>query len=598
MRRHSFRQLACRVGAVGAAAALGAFGLTFAAGTASAGSITETFSSFVALNSSWTQLQLPETINTPASATQGTAFTMSVPGSSQTVPTTQSGVTVNSISNLNTIISVPANATFVASSIVTGAWTYTPGAASPPGTVASTGTYTVTYCTGPGTGCTATAPSATFLGPALTTYLEATTGTSTFAAGGTLVLPTWSANLTASGTGTINLSVDEFDTQANVVLAGTPLAAALFAYPSVVVASPTSAPAYQFQAVASVQILSPPAAPVLQPQTGHVSAGQCTTINPLAGSTDTGSGDAANPTTVLVATPPTNGTAVPNATTGIITYCNTGGTAATDTFTVTAADTLASPALRSAAVTETIDISYNQCSAGAGNATGGSTGALSSCSLHQEIVLPVTAGQIVLSQANGLPIDVLGTSFCTGGMVPGMTLNGNEQNACGAVSPLTVTNATGLDAPWILTGQVSDFNDPAAPSATCDTTATYSNHCIPGGNLGWQPAAAVSHNLVPGDVAQVTAGPVVTPPAPTAPALANPILEGDVTQPNPVVEPAPNAGLHNAPQTMCSTAAGQAGGTFICGAGLELAVPASSAEPAAGAFAGPAWQASLTVTLS
>ena len=156
-----------------------------------------------------------------------------------------------------------------------------------------------------------------------------------------------------------------------------------------------------------------------------------------------------------------------------------------------------------------------------------------------------------------------------------------------------------MDSAWTLTGQVSDFNDPADPILTCDTVATYSNHCIPGGNLAWEPASAVAHTIVPGDTAQVASGPVVLPPTPGSPATsANPILEGASVQANPVVEPAPNAGLHDAMQTMCSAAAGQSGGTFVCGAGLELLVPASVAEPAVGPFHAPAYQATLTVTLS
>ena len=265
-----------------------------------------------------------------------------------------------------------------------------------------------------------------------------------------------------------------------------------------------------------------------------------------------------------------------------------------------AAASLQHPALVSDPVTETVNISYNQCSAGSGNAGGGSSGSLGTCSLHQAIVLPVTAGQIILSQASGLPLDFLGSSLCApGGNVPGITLTGNDQPACGAVSPLTVTNATGLDSGWTLTGQVSDFNDPADPILTCDTVATYSNHCIPGGNLAWEPASAVAHTIVPGDTAQVTSGAVVLPPTPGSPATsANPILEGASVQANPVVEPDPNAGLHDTMQTMCSTAAGQSGGTFVCGAGLELLVPASVAEPAVGPFHAPAYQATLTVTLS
>ena len=594
--------------------ALGAVGLMTTASSAFAVPtvITETFGGSGPTGP--LELQLTEAIDQPASVVQGNNITIGVPGGSQVVPTLQSGVTVQSISGLHTIIPVPAQSTFVAGSIVAGNWTFTPAGGGTP----VTGPLTVTECTGTAAGtCDAVlTPSATFMGPTATTtgtttpYIEATTGAATFAAGGTLALPSWSFDVTASGTGSIVSTVSEFDTTATIVLGSTPAPVTVIGYPAAPVAGCLSNPPagctqapYAYQPIATTVINSPPAAPVLQPQVGSVSAGpgQCTTINPLTGSTDTGTGDSANPATVTVGTPPVNGTATVNTTTGIITYCNNGGTALpADTFTVTAADRLASPPLVSAPVTETVNISYNQCSAGAGNPGGGSLGALGTCSLHQAIILPVTAGQIILHQASGLPLDFLGSSICAAGAVPGITLNGNVQGACGAVSPLTITNATGLDSGWTLTGQVTDFNDPAAPpSLTCDTVATYSNHCIPGGNLAWQPAAAVASSIVPGDTAQVAAGGIVLPFAPVSPAVsANPILQGSSVQPNPVVEPAPNAGLHNAPQTMCSTVSGQSGGTFICAAGLELMVPASVAEPAVGAFLAPAYQATLTVTLS
>lgn len=598
-----FKRMAFRLGAVGAALSLSTVGLIAVLATPASGTtITETFGGSGPTGP--LELQVGETINAPASVTQGGAITISVPSSSQVVPTTQSGVAVNFISGLQTLIPIPPQSTFVAGSIVAGNWSFTPAGGGTP----TTGPLSVTECTAPVAGtCNATVPNGTtFQGPGTSTpYIEATTGTAQFAAGGTLVLPTFSFNVTATGTGSIVTTVSEFDTNANITLAGTSINVTINGYPAAVVAgclnggTCTQAP-YQFQGISTTTILSPPAAPVLAPQTGNVSAGQCTTINPLNGATDTGSGDSANPASVLVVTPPTNGTATVNTTTGIITYCNTGGTAATDTFTVTAADTLASPPLRSAPPTlETINISYNQCSAGAGT-PGTSVGTLGSCSLHQEIVLPVTPGQIILSQASGLPVDYLGSSLCSGGTIPGITLNGNFQQACGATSPMTITNATGLDTGWTLTGQVTDFNDPGVnPTGTCDTPGTYSNHCIPGGNLGWIPAGAVSHSIVPGDTAQVTAGPIIGPPNPEPPVVStNPILQGSLTQANPVVEPSPNAGLHNAPQVMCSTSAGQAGGTFICAAGLELMVPASVAEPALGAFGAPAYQASLTLTLS
>jgi len=375
---------------------------------------------------------------------------------------------------------------------------------------------------------------------------------------------------------------------------------------------PTPAPAMD-----TMTTTSPPTPPVVQDQSTTVSSGQCTTINVLAGASDIG--DVINPATVAVSVPTPNGTANANPD-GTVTYCNTPiGTEASDSFTFTVKNTTGLPPggpQTSNTGTVTVNISYNTCVAGTGNPGGGSGGTISNgapagsngtgCSLHQLILLPVEPGQIVLSQNGGLPLDVLGSSFCGATpTTPGITLNGNEQLACGRVSPLTVTNATGLDTGWTLQGQTTDFNDPAQPSLTCDTVATYSNHCIPGGNLAWTPASAVAHSIVPGDTALVTSGSPIAPFTPIAPALSvSGILAGTSVQPNPVVEPSPAVGLQGAPATLCSTIGGQAGGTFICGAGLELVVPASIAEPTQESHTGqifgqnvPAYYATLTLTL-
>ena len=68
---------------------------------------------------------------------------------------------------------------------------------------------------------------------------------------------------------------------------------------------------------------------------------------------------------------------------------------------------------------------------------------------------------------------------------------------------------------------------------------------------------------------------------------------GTNLQANPVVEPAPTAGLHNGAQTLCSTVSTRSGGTFQCGANLVFAVPASAFAPGAAGY-----QAILTLTLA
>jgi hypothetical protein len=343
-------------------------------------------------------------------------------------------------------------------------------------------------------------------------------------------------------------------------------------------------------------------APTLVPQTvANVNLGGSAIIHALQGATGNVGVD---PASVTVVTPPAHGTTTVNPVTGDITYQNDGtGGGGGDSFTVTAAAPAPNGSLVSVPVTETItNIVSNPSSC--------DVTVQPSCALKQIILVPVTGADLTMSQASGLPVDTLGATLvgvsCNG---PAITLNGQPQFACGAMSPITVVNARGSDPGWTLSGQVSDFLDPAAsPTMTCDTPATYNSHCIPGGNLSWDPVAAVGHAIVPGDTAQVAPGaPLLGGLAAVNPSLANaaaltdaiaqpnPALAafGKQTQPNPVVEPSPVAGLHDGAQTLCSTLTGQSGGTFICGAGLIVAVPASAAAPAS-----PGYQATLTLTLA
>lgn len=237
-----------------------------------------------------------------------------------------------------------------------------------------------------------------------------------------------------------------------------------------------------------------------------------------------------------------------------------------------------------------------------------------SCTLAQIVEVPVTGADLSMAQATGLPEDVLNHTLnnslqCVGAAI---TLNGQPQLACGAMFPVTVTNARGTDAGWTLTGQVSDFLDGVAPAGTtCDTIATYTNHCIPGGNLVWDPVAGVAHGIVPGDTAEVTPGaPILSGLAVQTPSLAQAAALHDLltqtagqalaafgvqTQTNPVTEVSPPGGLHNGAQTLCVTTSGQSGGTFVCGAGLVVAVPASAA---ANFGADDGYEATLTLTLA
>ena len=167
----------------------------------------------------------------------------------------------------------------------------------------------------------------------------------------------------------------------------------------------------------------------------------------------------------------------------------------------------------------------------------------------------------------------LGSGTCSG---PPVTLNGQPQSACGQLSPVTVINDGGVDGGWTLSGQVSDFVDPSAPVATtCNSVGTFSNGCIPGGNLGWSPWASITAPLS-GYPGQVQAGGLI---APAGTALVGPLQ--------------PPSGLSATPQILCQAPALASQGSFSCGAGLVLPMPASAATPQA-----PGYQATLTLTLS
>jgi hypothetical protein len=285
---------------------------------------------------------------------------------------------------------------------------------------------------------------------------------------------------------------------------------------------------------ATTQIVVPDAAPVANADSASVGAGQSTSINVVANDTDVNGN--LDPSTVTIVTPPTAGTASPNPD-GTVTYTNTNNLATSDSFTYTVADTTN---LVSNAATVTVSILGDTC-----DATGGA------CSLDQVIQSQVIGAQMTLEQAGALV------------SLNPITLNGQPQTTTGALNGLTVTNARGTDAGWSLTGEMTgDFSD-GTGDGVCPASdpSTWDNHCIPGDNLGWTPSASVAHEQIPGDVAAVSAGSPVDPYSP---------------------------GLGGA-QALCFSLATHSGGTFSCGGGVALAIPASAA---AGLYAG-----TLTLTL-
>lgn len=181
-----------------------------------------------------------------------------------------------------------------------------------------------------------------------------------------------------------------------------------------------------------------------------------------------------------------------------------------------------------------------------------------SCSLSQIIEVDVD-GTTLSMQQDGANV-----------VLDPVTLDGSPQSTTGEMNVITVKDARGDGAGWSLTGSVSDFKtDPSVGNCPAGTPSTWDYRCIPANNLGWAPAALVAHEVIPGDVAAVDAG--------TASDTAA-IKAGT-----------PGSGLAGQ-QSLCSAQPTTNGGTFACGAGLALLIPASAS---AGTYS-----ATLTLTLA
>jgi hypothetical protein len=355
-------------------------------------------------------------------------------------------------------------------------------------------------------------------------------------------------------------------------------------------------------AIDTVTVIAPPAAPTCaSPQATSVGGGQSTTVTPSC--TDINGNFTASSTSIVLTdstgAPTANGAAIHGTVAvqanGALLYTNDGLGAPSDTFYYTATD---DTALTSSVVTVNVSVLNNQC-----------TVLAASCQLRQVLVVPVAPSTLSMFEtALGGPGNPNFSTAILGGVLdatnacnPGpLQLDGQPHTVCGALNPVTVVNARGTDARWDLTGQIGDFVDGTrGPTDTCSTgrnidQAVPDNHCIPGGNLGWVPTASISDPSVPGDTAATEAGSIIFPPS---------IVPGPVAQipapfpPNPLgartntnsVTVAP-AGLHDAPMKLCAAPVNQSGGTFVCNAGLVLAVPGSAA---AGTYT-----ALLTLTLA
>jgi hypothetical protein len=346
------------------------------------------------------------------------------------------------------------------------------------------------------------------------------------------------------------------------------------------------------QATTEVKYFVQATPPVANPQTFSVPLGASANLSVL--SSDTAPDYPLDPASVTIVAPPSDGTASVNAD-GSITF--------TDDTTLTEASFDRTGNLNDSFSYEVSDT--------AGDVSNVTTVDLTV--LPQLIVTPIINPSspsspsqqslpegLTLQQPATQPNDSLHSmsgSTCSGSTP---VLTGESQVACGDLAPITITNDGSANSGWTLSGQVSDFVDASAPAGTtCDTPGSYSNQCIPGGDLGWTPSASVQF-VLSGSAGVVQAGRVVNPATPTA---GDPVLPSGDSNPlawsswpktsSPGDSIAPPSGLHDQSQVLCASPTDASEGSFTCGAGLLLPIPASSA-----ASDGLGYRATLTLTLT
>ena len=629
----TYRGRLSRIGAVAAAtlisvAGLGAIGLISAtpAGAApSPGVPTEQYFGFPG-PTGFSGVNTIADAFSVASASQGSNFTVTNVGGSQVVPTTNSGVPVNYISNNATYYEIPAGTTYV-SAAAAGDASYVPSG----GGATTSFAETVVECTSASTpGCTATpnspivAVSGTatysgFAGPNPTyPYLEVATGATQIPAGATLTLANVTVTLTATGTvgSTINWSQFEFDTSANVTLFGNHVTAAVLGYPTdtsfcntVPNTYPTTgcalgpfttvatSPTYEAPPVLTSTVIGAPApfinvtnaAPISIPGTGT------TTINVTGANwTDSSAGTLAWSGGVAGAANSDVGTFTVSATgalTGTIPLSTAEQLATTSSpfsLTLTATDGAESS---TATITVTPYQAFNTtCTIGVAS---GAT-----CTINQDIVATVIGTSLTISEVQTGPANPSNSIVALSPVTLGLGAGTNNQQfdqALGYLNTVVVSDDRGTLGGWTVTGQLgSDFNNATPHGPALDNV-------IPADFLTWQPAVALeTAGSLPGNNLNTIGCPDQTPaptgyPSCTGPsglpvpvgggAAGSPGVNGtgagtggvatlpaEVTAGNPAVlnNPAGSAA------ELCATGTGAApggGGGFLCEAGLSLAIP-------------------------
>jgi hypothetical protein len=274
-------------------------------------------------------------IEAPSNPVTGTTISASLAPAPATIPSSDSGATVNYANSIGAIFPIPAGLTYV------------PGSAGLSGGDAATGPQTtITYCTAASSACTAQ-PAGTSYHTTFP-YLEEETNSSYHVSPGTVTLPTATARFTVSGAAgnPIRATVSEFDITINATDSGFTVTVPFAGYPAADCGSSgcSSAPTYQAQNLFTTTIASPPPPPAVtavSPTTGSTLGGTAVTITGtnLANATAVDFGSTAATVTADTATSITATSPAGSAGTVDVTVATADGTSTTssaDQFTYAA----------------------------------------------------------------------------------------------------------------------------------------------------------------------------------------------------------------------------------------------------------------------
>jgi hypothetical protein len=164
----------------------------------------------------------------------------------------------------------------------------------------------------------------------------------------------------------------------------------------------------------------------------------------------------------------------------------------------------------------------------AGSGPDDSAATANGCSLLQTINETVTGTTLTFSEAG---------SNVT---LSGVTLNGSDQTATGAIQPLTVLDARGSLSGWTVLATMGNLTDGTAGASPAN------HHAIPAGNLSTSGVACAPHAVTTGVASDVSVG------------------AGGSLDPTTAI-------------TLCTAIPGGGGGTFDISSNLSLVVPASVA---------------------